>query len=70
MINENGGDISLRVVNSVDDYMTCAEYIRVAGDAYSYYAGMLCVGYAHIYAKSALSSAKHTVQEIRRVRCM
>lgn len=55
---EQYNDVRKCVVNSISAYTDCLEYISNAGDASSYYIIKLYVGYAHTYAKSALSSAK------------
>lgn len=55
---EQYNDVRKCVVNSISAYTDCLEYMGDAGDASSYYVIKLYVGYAHTYAKSALSSAK------------
>ena len=55
---EQYNDVRKCVVNSISSYTDCLEYMGDAGDASSYYVIKLYVGYAHTYAKSALSSAK------------
>lgn len=54
---EQYNDVHKCVVNSISAYTDCLEYIGDAGDASSYYIIKLYIGYAHTYAKSALSSA-------------
>lgn len=55
---EQYNDVRKCVVNSISEYTDCLEYISDAGSASSYYVIKLYVGYAHTYAKSALSSAR------------
>lgn len=55
---EKYNDVRQCVLNSVSTYTDCLEYIGKAADASSYYINRLYVGYAHTYAKSALSSAE------------
>lgn len=55
---EQYNDVRKCVVNFISEYTDCLEYISDAGSASSYYVINLYVGYAHTYAKSALSSAR------------
>lgn len=55
---EKYNDVSKCVINSIEAYTDCLEYMGDAGDSSSYYIIKLYVGYAHTYAQSALSSAR------------